>query len=445
MDPIGTTTITSFIAEDTNTVAGSWFSVRALGENGATGRRAYAIEKVPGTFNCFPVDAMAASAPSPGWGVFSTNMDLSAVTVTVEVRNWGTETIVNPTVKYRLDNQPVVAETHNGAIDPDSGIFHTFTAKIDINATGSYHLLAWVECPGDLNPANDTLYIPIEVIEGDVISNGYIQDFDSWAKCSSAPACELYSCTLEQGWINLANITYDDHDWRTFSGPTSTGNTGPDTDHTTGTYTGKYLYTEPSYQCFDRTTILMPPCIDLTGISNPGITLWYHAWGADIGSLHADLFDGSDVLFDIVQPVVGNQGNEWKELVIDLSPWSGQVVAVRFRGITACDQYGDLAIDDFALAEITGTGPVPEKMTGRLLLFPNPAKGEVTIRLQQPGDEIYSLEIIDLSGRIVVSEQVIPLSGQLTVKLNVENLSSGIYMLKLAGRTESCRERLVVY
>ncbi|NQV01316.1 MAG: S8 family serine peptidase, partial [Bacteroidia bacterium] len=86
MDSVGMTTITSIIVEDTNTISSSWFSIRALGENGACGRRVIAVERVSGSFNCFPEDAMMASVPTAEWGLYQTSlMDLSAVTVTVEV------------------------------------------------------------------------------------------------------------------------------------------------------------------------------------------------------------------------------------------------------------------------------------------------------------------------------------------------------------------------
>nr|NQU94070.1 fibronectin type III domain-containing protein [Bacteroidota bacterium] len=70
MEPIGTTSITSFIVENISSSSEYWFTVRAIGENNTQGRRAIAINKSPGTFDCYAVDAKLESVPSADWGIF---------------------------------------------------------------------------------------------------------------------------------------------------------------------------------------------------------------------------------------------------------------------------------------------------------------------------------------------------------------------------------------
>ncbi|NQV03313.1 MAG: T9SS type A sorting domain-containing protein, partial [Bacteroidia bacterium] len=362
----------------------------------------------------------------------------------VEVRNFGSEEIVNPTVKYQLGNNTVVEEIYTGTIDPDSSVMHSFTETIDLSAVGSFNLKAWVDYAPDQNPANDLLEIPIEVIDGITISLGYEQNFDAWAKCVSAPVCELIICDLEEGWYNLANDVYDQHDWRTYSGPTPTSQTGPSADHTTGLFSGKYLYIEPSTYCLNKVAIINTPCVDLTNGVAPTLTLWYHAWGADIGQFHVDLFDGSEVIWDVVPAILGNQGDEWKELEIDLSPWNGQIVALRFRGITACNQKGDIAIDDIAIADITAAGPGQQGLTNRLRVYPNPASGEVTISLTGAGKQPYTLNIIDLFGRKVITKQLTSPDGNLQEQVSLSALPTSIYVVQLVSETEAYRAKLTI-
>ena len=69
---------------------------------------------------------------------------------------------------------------------------------------------------------------------------------------------------------------------------------------------------------------------------------------ADIGSFHADLFSGSDVVMNVVNPIDGDQGDEWKKLVVDLTPWVGKIVGVRLMGFTRCKDKGDFAIRDLS-------------------------------------------------------------------------------------------------
>ncbi len=194
---------------------------------------------------------MIASAPTAEWGLFQSCMALNEVSVPVDVRSFGLEPIVNPGLHFQLDNGPVYNGTYLGTIFPDSTARYPFAEKIDISVPGSHILKVWVKYPSDSNPGNDTLRMPMEVIQGSTMSIGSIQTFENWTKCLSAPICELYSCHLEEGWFNLANEIYDQHDWRTYSGSTPTSGTGPSSDHTTGTASGKYHHMEPSAYCLN--------------------------------------------------------------------------------------------------------------------------------------------------------------------------------------------------
>jgi len=445
METIATTTATSVTVDDTNLVTSSWFTVRAIGENGATGRRAMALEKTLGNMDCYPTDAMMAAIPTAEWGIFQSGiMDLSAVTVKVKVRNFGMQPIIDPTLRYQLGSHPFVIETYPGTIDPDSSLIFEFIEPIDLSDPGFYPFTAVVSYAGDQNPANDQLQIPIEVIDGMTVSFGYQQNFDSWPRCVSAPVCELIICDLDDGWFNMENDVYDQHDWRTYSGSTSTGQTGPAFDHTTGTYTGQYLYMEPSNFCLDKVALINTPCVDLRNGVSPTLTVWYHAWGADIGEFHVDLFNGSEIISDIVSPIIGDKGNEWKELEIDLSPWNGEVVALRFRGITSCGQKGDFAIDDFAIADITAIDNEAMGFSNRLKVYPNPASGEVTILLSGAVEGSYTFQVVDLFGRTMMMNQVTASGSSLKEVVNLSALSAGIYLVQLKGESEVYRAKVTV-
>lgn len=444
MEPVAITSINSFLLQDPNLTDQSWFSVRALGENGAQGQRAIAVPNDQGTINCNPVDAKMVSIPSVDWGLFQTWMNLSDIPVTIELKNYGTEPITNPELSFQLDDGTIHTESYTGTLDPDSILYYTFTDYISFPDTGTYILKAWVTYAPDQNPDNDLVEISIKVIEGNTIGFGYTQTFDSWTRCWPVPICELYTCDLEEGWMNLTNDVYDHHDWRTFAGPTSTVWTGPSVDHTTGTVDGQYLYMEPSVYCLNKWAVLSAPCLDLTDGVQPILSLWYHAYGADIGWFHVDLFVGSELLRDVVPPIIGNQGNEWRELVIDLSPWVGQIVGLRFRGLTACDEAGDFAIDDFSLTDITSVDELEQVVSNQLRIYPNPTSGEVTISLKHANEAIYRLSIIDLFGRNVFTRKLTTTDKNLLQRINLSSLPAGIYLVQLTNGFESYQEKLTI-
>ncbi len=444
MEPVEITTTNSILIEDTDLSSQSWFSVSAFGNNGAQGMRAVAVQNDQGTSNCNPVDAMMVSVPSVDWGFFQTWMNLSSVPVTVEVKNYGTEPITDPELNFQFDDGTIHTETYTGILDPDSVLLHTFAEHISFPDVGSHVLKAWVNYALDLNPDNDLIEVPIEVIEGNIVPIGHTQTFDNWTACWPAPICNLYSCDLEEGWKNLANDTYDNHDWRTFSGPTSTVLTGPSVDHTTGTTDGQYLYIEPSVYCLNKEAIISAPGLDLTNGVEPKLSMWYHAYGADIGWFHVDIFTDSDIITDVIPPIIGNQGNEWRELEIDLSPWVGQVIGLRFRGWTSCGEAGDLAIDDISLTDVTAIDKLEQGISTRLRIYPNPTSGEVTVSLKNANEGTYQLNIVDLFGRDMFTKQITSYGGSLIEKVSLSDLPAGIYLVQLSNSVETYKAKLTI-
>lgn len=151
---------------------------------------------------------------------------------------------------------------------------------------------------------------------------------------------------------NWENSTADDFDWEIQSGPTNSNLTGPNGDHTTGA--GNYIYMETSGPSTNDEAHLITPCYDLTGLGNAEFSFWYHMFGATMGELHVDLFANNSWNLDVIQPFVGNQGNTWLRALVDLRPYVGQVVKLRFRGIRGTNFTSDIALDDIELIDVSG-------------------------------------------------------------------------------------------
>ena len=189
---------------------------------------------------------------------------------------------------------------------------------------------------------------------------------------------------------------------------------------------------------------MITPCLDLTNGVQPTLSIWYHAYGSGIGWFHVDLFAGSEIIRDVVPPIIGNQGDEWRELEIDLSPWDGQIIGLRFRGMTSCDQAGDFAIDDVSLTDITPVDQWNQGISSQLRIYPNPTSGEFTISLKNVTGTTYHLRIIDLFGRNVFTQQVTTPEGTLREKVNLSAFPAGIYLVQLIGDTETFQAKLTI-
>ncbi|MFH2095419.1 MAG: fibronectin type III domain-containing protein, partial [Bacteroidota bacterium] len=177
-----------------------------------------------------------------------------------------------------------------------------------------------------------------------VIAAPYFQNFENGG---SIPVC----------WINA---TGDDFNW-SFGLTTPTANTGPQNgDHTSGT--GYFAYTESSNPNYPANQAdLLTPIIDISTLTNPSLTFWYNLYGANMGTLHVDIYDGTwhnDIFI-----ISGNQGDVWTEVVLNLAAYTSPVQA-RFRGVTGTDWTSDMAVDDVRFDELP-TCPQPSGLTAQ--------------------------------------------------------------------------------
>ena len=290
---------------------------------GITGGNAYSDMAI----DDFSIDEMP-SCPDP------MNLSISTIqTNSVEITWLEIGTATNWKVQYGLSGFAL----GSGTIAPTSNNPHTQGGLI---ASTSYHFYVQSDCgAGDTSNWIGPLAITTAC---DVYTAPYSEDFEN---SGSIPLC----------WINDIG---DDINW-SFGQNTPSVNTGPDSDHTTGS--GYFAYTEASQPNYpDKQADLLSPWIDKSGLSNPALMFWYHLYGANMGSLHVDINDGSGWVNDVFQ-ISGDQGNLWTQMFIDLSPFADTIQA-RFRGITGSFAYSDMAIDDILIDEMPSCPP-PTQLT----------------------------------------------------------------------------------
>lgn len=188
-----------------------------------------------------------------------------------------------------------------------------------------------------------------------------IPDFDlTITECEIPPTptpaycCETtidiypYFENLDTGMGAWLNNYQDDMDWTRYSGSTPSSDTGPDGDHTTGS--GYYLYLETSEYSPGDIAILDGICFDLSTMSYPVFSFWFHMYGATMGGLGVQVSDDNCQSWATEWQLEGDQGNEWRYAEVDLRYYSG-TVAVRFIGVHGSSYTGDMAIDDIGFRE----------------------------------------------------------------------------------------------
>jgi len=155
--------------------------------------------------------------------------------------------------------------------------------------------------------------------------------------------------TLPSGWTNEDD---DDWQWNVDNGGTGSSGTGPAVDHTLGTAAGIYLYTEASSHTYEICHVTSPR-VDVSALTAPALTFWYHMAGGAMGDLHVDVYDGMTWHLDVADvlsgPQQGDPTDPWLMKTADLSGY-GNVIKLRFRGITG-GWASDMAIDDVNIDE----------------------------------------------------------------------------------------------
>jgi hypothetical protein len=153
------------------------------------------------------------------------------------------------------------------------------------------------------------------------------------------------------GWTGSPTT---DFRWQADAGGTGSPSTGPAVDHTLGTASGIYLYTEASSPAgTGDVATLTSPALDLTGLSIPGLSFWYHKYGGDMGDLYIEIDDNGTwvVLDSIIGQTQGAETDPWLNYQVNLSGY-GSSVTVRFRAVCGPGFTGDMAIDDVDLIDL---------------------------------------------------------------------------------------------
>ena len=136
---------------------------------------------------------------------------------------------------------------------------------------------------------------------------------------------------------------------------------------------------------------LTTPFLDVSTVTAPNLSFWYHMYGAAMGELHVDVYFNGMWNLDVMQPaLVGQQQaaqtDPWRQAVVDLSPYTSQPIQLRFRGIRGTSFTSDMAIDDVVISSLQNDPQmvVAPTVTNDTLLVGDSTSHDITISNTQP-------------------------------------------------------------
>ena len=442
MDSVTTVTANTAVLGGIPVNTTEWFSVSARGPQNANGRRSIAIKRNPGLMNCvYSFDVAIQEITDPKPVILSSCQTAPSMTVTCVIKNTGAAAVSNIPVRYRVNQGSIVSETFTGTINPGATDTHTFVTSLTPAGAGDQKITVWTQLPSDQYKANDTLISTIKIATFPSVQVPFMETFETFTVCATANNCETNFCTLSSGWLNADNSVFDHTDWLAYRGTTPSGNTGPSGDHTLGTTSGKYLYVESSY-CFQKTSTVITPCIDLAANTLPVLSFWYHMYGTGMGSLHVDVLDNGIWTENIITPIQGNQGNSWKNMLVPLDAFIGRSINLRFRALTGADYMSDMCLDDIGVVETVG---MDETLKNDLWsLYPNPAMDLVKISGVIPAEGVVTFDLVNLSHQLLFSQTEFVPMGVFNVELPLHDVAPGIYMVRINLANHQIIRKLVI-
>lgn len=78
-------------------------------------------------------------------------------------------------------------------------------------------------------------------------------------------------------------------------------------------------------------------------------------------------------------------------------------------------------------------------------IFPNPTNENLSVSFNQPNEELFTIELFDVAGRkIKTFENRELISKQNTITVNIENIQTGIYFLKISGSNNTSITKKII-
>src|SRR5690606_25243827 len=96
------------------------------------------------------------------------------------------------------------------------------------------------------------------------------------------------------------------------------------------------------------------------------------------------------------------------------------------------------------MGEGTSVGLTTPEPVSNLSLWPNPSSDQLNIQFNSLNSTVQSLEIMDITGKIIIQKQLNTHGGKVSETIDVSSLNSGVYLFKISSANQVETKRFVV-
>jgi len=286
-------------------------------------------------------DVAVASIDSPVGGCGIKAME----TVRLKLVNTGLTNIQNFQVGYIVNRGTPVVETVTQIMRPNDTLLYAFSTKMQVSGVPVIQLETFAQLTGDQDSLNNQASA---IIYNQARNTPYFNNIES------ASYVNNFQGSMNDGWeMTPTLLVGTPYVFVVNRGSTYGTGTGPLVDKTTGTGTGTYVYAESNLTggALGNVAYLSSPCFDLTNLTNPRLSFYYHFFGSSIGKMVIQINKGYGWVS--VDSIVGaqqtNQNNAWLKRSINLVNFANELIKVRFMAVRGNGTLGDMALDDISI------------------------------------------------------------------------------------------------
>ncbi len=230
-----------------------------------------------------------------------------------------------------------------------------------------------------------------------------------------------------------------------------------------------YYVNNYDYSGYGIDDILLPVNLDLTNVVDPKLNFNvayapYYDGNAFIDSLKVELSNNCGTSFitlfrsggEALSTTSSGQGpnnlyeydrftpancEEWRFVTLDLSPYVGQYVTIKFVNQSG---YGNnMYLDDIFLETTLVSTDGSEEKTA-ISIQPNPTSGQSTVTGQSIGDDPVQLSVVSPTGVEIMLKKILPNGGNWQQQIDLRGFPSGIYGVKGVGKNGVTFTRKIV-